>query len=190
MRDAAASSVVVKNMMEKDMKDQLSALIDGEFELTNAEYLITSAKSSGDISQCWAQYHLIGDIMRGDNTMPPNFKARVMQTLEIEPALEKLEINKVVKISDIKDKSSINFTKKSIITSMPIWSVAASVTAVMFVGYMVLQQNAATSELAPIEIAQSLPLEYLQAHHNAAPNAAAYYMQAAYAGSAVDSKQK
>lgn len=177
-------------MMEKDMKDQLSALIDGEFELTNAEHLITAAKSSGEISQCWAHYHLIGDIMRGDNTMPPQFKTRVMQALELEPALDTPETYNVIKISEQKNKSPIKSNKKLMITSMPIWSVAASVAAVMFVGYMVLQQNVATSELAPIEIAQSLPLEYLQAHHNAAPNAAAYYMQAAYASSTVDAKQK
>ena len=43
---------------------------------------------------------------------------------------------------------------------------------------MVLQLNQA-EELAPVEIAQSVPTEYLQAHQAAAPNGAAYYIQTA-----------
>jgi sigma-E factor negative regulatory protein RseA len=58
------------------------------------------------------------------------------------------------------------------------WSVAASVAAVMFVGVMVLQQQLTSADSsAPIEIAQNMPLEYLEAHHAAAPNGAAYYIQ-------------
>jgi sigma-E factor negative regulatory protein RseA len=63
----------------------------------------------------------------------------------------------------------------------------------MFVGVMVLQQQvnnspeqivmvktekvAPAEALAPIEIAQSIPTEYLQAHQAAAPTGAAYYIQ-------------
>jgi sigma-E factor negative regulatory protein RseA len=48
----------------------------------------------------------------------------------------------------------------------------------MFVGVMVLQQQLTSADSsAPIEIAQSMPLEYLEAHHAAAPNGAAYYIQ-------------
>ena len=50
----------------------------------------------------------------------------------------------------------------------------------MFVGVMVLQQQLSQPEaLAPVEIAQSVPTEYLHAHQAAAPNNAAYYIQAA-----------
>jgi sigma-E factor negative regulatory protein RseA len=64
--------------------------------------------------------------------------------------------------------------------SSKFWSVAASVAAVMFVGVMVLQQQLnAPEQLAPVEIAQSVPTEYLQAHQAAAPNGAAYYIQTA-----------
>ena len=172
------------------MKDQLSALIDGEFEPAEAEHLITAAKSSGELGQCWAHYHLIGDVMRGDYPMNLNIKARVMESLESASVAESVKNNNLITIDEFKEKSVLKSANKSMFRVMPIWSVAASVAAVMFVGYMVLQQNAVTNELAPIEIAQSLPLEYLQAHHNAAPNAAAYYMQTAYASSTVDTKQK
>jgi sigma-E factor negative regulatory protein RseA len=64
-------------------------------------------------------------------------------------------------------------TKK--LKNHPFWSIAASVAAVMFVGVMVLQLTQ-PEQLAPIEIAQSMPMEYLQAHQAAAPNGAAYYI--------------
>ncbi len=164
------------------MKDQLSALIDGEFDLDDADHLLTAAKSTGELSQCWAQYHLIGDVIRGASKMHPNFHSRVMQALENEPAHENVITEPVV--SAFINQNKTKLPKKPILSAMPIWSVAASVAAVMFVGWMVLQQNVATTELAPVEIAQSMPMEYLQAHQEAAPSSASYYMQnVAYAES-------
>ena len=49
------------------MKDQLSALIDGEFDLDGASHLFSSIKKGGELKQSWAQYHLIGDVMRGES---------------------------------------------------------------------------------------------------------------------------
>ena len=69
------------------MKDQLSALIDGEFDMASAEHLITSAKSGGELKQCWAHYHLIGDVMRGESHMHQDFSARLMSQLESEPII-------------------------------------------------------------------------------------------------------
>ena len=157
------------------MKDQLSALIDGEYDIHGAEHLLTAAKSTGEISQCWAQYHLIGDVIRGESKMHPNFHSRVMQALENEPAYEEVAIEPGMSPTMLQTKPAVS--RKVLLKSMPIWSVAASVAAVMFVGWMVLQQNVATTELAPVEIAQNMPMEYLQAHHDAVPSSAAYYMQ-------------
>jgi sigma-E factor negative regulatory protein RseA len=158
------------------MKDQLSALIDGEFDIDDSEHLITSAKAGGEMKHCWAHYHLIGDAMRGDAAMSHDFSSRVMAALDTEPtvlapntAAIGLQVNKRVAY------------KKS----TKLWSVAASVAAVMFVGVMVFQQQfSAPEQLAPVEIAQSVPTEYLQAHQAAAPSSAAYYIQnASFSGS-------
>lgn len=157
------------------MKDQLSALIDGEFDIDSADHLLTAAKSTGEISQCWAHYHLIGDVIRGDSKMHPNFHSRVMQALESEPNHRKAAFESVISPSLLQAQATVS--KNTVLKAMPIWSVAASVAAVMFVGWMVLQQNVATTELAPVEIAQNMPMEYLQAHHDAAPSSATYYMQ-------------
>jgi sigma-E factor negative regulatory protein RseA len=166
------------------MKNQLSALMDGEFDIESAEHLITSAKTGGELKSCWANYHLIGDAMRGDSYMSHDFSHRVMNALEAEPTILAPNFQNAPQVP----------ARKSSYKSTKLWSVAASAAAVMFVGVMVLQQqiNApkqATIEiaqvappvetLAPVEIAQSVPTEYLQAHQDAAPNGAAFYIQTA-----------
>jgi sigma-E factor negative regulatory protein RseA len=180
------------------MKNQLSALIDGELDIESSQHLITSAKSGGELKTTWAAYHLIGDAMRGDAPLRQDFTSRVMMAIESEPivlvpkALTKNE-------SDVDNITPIT-TKKSALKTSGFWSIAASVAAVMFVGVMVLQQQVSYSPeqivmvktekvepndaLAPIEIAQSIPTEYLQAHQAAAPTGAAYYIQdASFVGS-------
>jgi len=156
------------------MKNQLSALMDGELSIEDSAHLITSAKMGGELKNCWAHYHLIGDAMRGDVgpggvNMHHDFGHRVMAALEAEPTV--LVANAA---------SSILYPNKKPVykQSTRFWSVAASVAAVMFVGVMVFQQQFSQPEtLAPVEIAQSVPTEYLQAHQAAAPSSAAYYIQ-------------
>jgi len=149
------------------MKDQLSALIDGEFDVENAEHLIRSVKSGGELQKCWQHYQLIGDAMRNEMVLSQNFSARVMSALGDEPTV-------LAPAPSVEQK----LARTSFFKINQFWSVAASVAAVMFVGVMVLQQQLTSADSsAPIEIAQSMPLEYLEAHHAAAPNGAAYYIQ-------------
>ena len=69
------------------MKDQLSALIDGEFEIESSEHIITSVKAGGELKEAWQHYHLIGDAMRGNCHMRHDFCAQVMQALDAEPTV-------------------------------------------------------------------------------------------------------
>jgi sigma-E factor negative regulatory protein RseA len=158
------------------MKDQLSALIDGEFDIDDSEHLIASAKAGGEMKHCWAHYHLIGDAMRGDSAMSHDFSNRVMAALDAEPTV--LAPNAVAIGLQVNKRAAYKKSTK-------LWSVAASVAAVMFVGVMAFQQQfSAPEQLAPVEIAQSVPTEYLQAHQAAAPSSAAYYIQnASFSGS-------
>jgi sigma-E factor negative regulatory protein RseA len=71
----------------------------------------------------------------------------------------------------------------------PAWSVAASVAAVMFVGWMVMQQQVqnnsglSTVEVAKADIEKNIPTEYLLAHQSYAPSNSAYIQPAAYSES-------
>lgn len=149
------------------MKDQLSAMIDGEFEIESSVHIIKSIESGGELKEAWHHYHLIGDAMRGNCTMRHDFGARVMQALNTEPTV--LAINR--------DAAAVAKYK---LKNAKLWSVAASVAAVMFVGLILLQQQfSGTEELSPVEIAQNVPTEYLQAHQSSAPSSASYYIQTA-----------
>ena len=124
----------------------------------------------------WAQYHLIGDAMRGDVYLAHNFSTRVLLALDADPVVTAHMANVV----------PIKAARKLAVYETPkFWSIAASVAAVMFVGVMVLQQQlSSTDALSPVEIAQSVPTEYLAAHQAAAPSGAAYYIQnASYSNS-------
>lgn len=149
------------------MKDQISALMDGELALNSSDHLITAIKAGGESSECWATYHLIGDVMRGSALLKPDFHERVMRKLDDEPTV-----------------LAPRFGKPAI-KSPALWSAAASVSAVMFVGWMLLQQQSPSAvPLAPQEVALGLPAEYLLAHQASAPTSAAYYIQpAAYSSS-------
>ncbi len=159
------------------MKDQLSAMIDGELDVASAEHVIKATKAGGELKNCWIHYHLIGDAIRGDighNEVHTghDFSARVMGALENEPIIFAPNANINVSLDTNKGGAT------NVLGNSRVWSIAASMAAVMFVGVMVLQLNQ-TEELAPLEIAQSVPTEYLQAHQAVAPNGAAFYIQQA-----------
>jgi len=153
------------------MKNQLSALMDGELDVEEVEHLMSAMKTNGDVKESWKHYHLIGDAMRGDADTSPDLSAKIMQALEDEPTV--LAVNKQIK------EAPTEIKKRGVKTPM-FWSVAASVAAVMFVGLMVFQlQLGESDEMAPIEIAESIPMEFLQAHQSVAPSSASYYIQSA-----------
>lgn len=151
------------------MKKELSALIDNELDIDEAASVFNAAKSNADVKSAWKHYHLIGDAMRGDAEMDSDFTSRVMRALESEPTVLAINKAKREQSAEIKPRKSPVF-----------WSVAASVAAVMFVGLMVFQMQLGDAEdLAPVELAQSLPIEYLQAHQSVAPTGSSYYIQSA-----------
>ena len=164
------------------MKDQLSALVDGELETSNALHLITAIKAGGEMNEYWSHYHSIGDVMRGDTYFKQGFSARVMSLLESESTVIPLKFPKTINLSDHQQKDD---SKSKLLENLSsrfhfnkYWSIAASVAAVMFVGLMVLQlQLNNADDLVPVEIAQSGSMEYLQAHQEAAPSGSAYYIQ-------------
>jgi sigma-E factor negative regulatory protein RseA len=150
------------------MKEQISALMDDELSTDGLDYLFTAVKSDDDLGGCWSTYHLIGDVMRGNPMMKPDFKQRLMQQLEAEPA--------------VLAPRNVRRERRPMM-----WSIAASAAAVMFVGWVVLQQQAPENvNAAPVvEIAQNIPSEYLQAHQAVAPSSSSYFIQpAAYSENA------
>jgi sigma-E factor negative regulatory protein RseA len=147
------------------LKEQISALMDDDLVLEDAEYLMTALKANGEAAKSWATYHLIGDVIRGNKVLRHDLTASIMQEIAKEPTVLAPKPS-LYKSSLIKNKQVV-------------WSVAASVAAVFFVGLVVLHQQSQEASVAPIEIAQALPAEYLRAHQSMSPSNAAYFIQPA-----------
>ncbi len=156
------------------MSEQLSALMDDEIEVEVAEHLFVALQSSRQAAEAWGHYHLIGDVMRGNQQLSADFKQNLMQRIELEPTVlaPSAAHTRSTKVSEIKHKIS------------PAWAIAASFAAVMVVGWMALHQQTQSGNALPtFEVAQSdindqvIPNEYLMAHRASAPSASTYYIQ-------------
>ncbi|MEZ0210688.1 MAG: sigma-E factor negative regulatory protein [Methylophilus sp.] len=150
------------------MKQQLSALIDGEADIERCEHIFLAAKSTGEVAQAWQDYHVIRDVMREENWVQPDITSRIMAALSDEPVvLAPRAVSQPV--AEIKSRPS-----------KYIWSIAASVAAAFFVGMFVLNQPTAVES---VQIADSETDQYVMAHHNYSPNSATYYIHnVTYAG--------
>lgn len=164
------------------MTEQISALIDDE--LTDEEVMraLHSMQSSKQAMDAWSQYHLIGDAMRSSAMLSAEFKQNLMQRLDAEPT--------VLAPNAVQSRISTFAVAKN--SRLPVkWSIAASVAAVMVVGWVAMhEQTQPANAVAPIALArvelpqadtseQSIPAEYLMAHQSSAPSASSHYIQSA-----------
>jgi sigma-E factor negative regulatory protein RseA len=147
------------------MSEQISALLDDEIALEDAEHLMAGMQTNGSAAEVWSQYHLIGDVMRGANALSPNFKQNLMAKIDLEPTVlspnaawmnEPTVLNETNELNEARNKKkALDVKSKLPATNLPVvWSVAASCAAVMAVGWMVLQTQVG-SQAAPTMIAQA-----------------------------------
>lgn len=162
------------------MNEQISALIDDEIAVDDAMHIITSMQSQKQAAEAWQHYHLIGDVMRGNAVLSKDFKQNLMKKIDAEAT--------VLAPAAYRTNAKLS-TPTQAKTRLPAaWSIAASVAAVAVVGLMAINTQTQTSDVAPIEIAQSIPAEYLQAHRASAPSSGSYYIQPDYVQSVSFSK--
>ena len=65
----------------------LSAALDGETARAETEACLTALKRDGVLRQNWSEYHLIGDLMRGETPTQEGFMARFSAQLTAEPTV-------------------------------------------------------------------------------------------------------
>lgn len=155
------------------MSEQISALMDDEIAAEDAAHLIASMQSSKHSADVWSQYHLIGDVMRGNELLSKDFKSNLMLMLDQEPTVlaPKAAQTNADKTAMLKDKLPAK------------WSIAASLAAVMAVGWMAMHEMQADTQVPKVEIARvdtsehQIPNEYIAAHQSSAPSASSYYIQ-------------
>jgi sigma-E factor negative regulatory protein RseA len=147
------------------MKDKLSAFLDGELDDAEHASLLNATKKNDELMYAWQHYHLIGDAMRAQLMLDVQFQQRVMQKISDEPTVLAPALNQ----THAQEPSNKRLPRQVW------WSVAASVAAVFFVAWVVMQQQIPNQnfDISPQEIAQAeIPTEYLLAHQSYAPSAA------------------
>ncbi len=145
------------------MKENLSAWMDGELSAEQARPLLPQLSRDPGLRAGWDYYHLIGDALRG--VQGPDLCAKICARLDAEPTV-------------LAPRRS-NFAEK---LHWKVLSVAASIAAVAFVGWMVLPggqpdapQLAAVSapEVKPVPVpAGEGANDYLLAHQRYSPSSA------------------
>lgn len=104
-----------------EMKQQLSALMDGEMDTAANPHWLESVIHQEEMSHAWRTYHIIGDALRGD-AVSCSVSAVVKQRLQSEPVV----LAPKPRVTDLLGRRRVT-------------SMAASVAAVAFVGWVVWQ---------------------------------------------------
>jgi sigma-E factor negative regulatory protein RseA len=144
------------------MKAELSALIDGETEEHEAAAVLAALKANPAMRDAWAEYLLIGDVLRDEPELDRDITSGVMQRLAEEP---------VVLAPQPRRQSG---------WQRPLAALAASVAGVAVVGWLALtparspEQTLAVASTGPVgqpveTVAASDMQEYLLAHQANAP---------------------
>lgn len=69
------------------MKQEISALMDGELSEDDADVLFGRIARGSDIHRDWATYHLIGDALRQPEYIRSDLSAKVRERLRDEPTV-------------------------------------------------------------------------------------------------------
>lgn len=136
------------------MKEQISALMDGELEGQAADGALASLRGEGESLEAWRAYHLISDAMRDTRLLSPGFTARVVERLAQEPT--------ILAPANLRRAPVKRFALAA----------AAGVAGVGLVGWLAFAPQAQNPQ--PVAQAQTIPLpsatnDYLLAHQGFSP---------------------
>src|SRR3954467_11835880 len=67
--------------------ERISSLMDGELDAREADRELHRLKTDSAARANWEAFHLIGDAMRGDCVVSPQFSARLHDRLAAEPTV-------------------------------------------------------------------------------------------------------
>lgn len=104
--------------------ERLSEFMDGEVDVAGAASLARQLKEDPQSRQAWATYHLIGDVLRGQTHVSPEFSERTAIRLTQEPT-----------VLAPKRSRALRYLRR---VSLPL---AASVAGVALVGWISLFNN-------------------------------------------------
>lgn len=132
-------------------KEKISALMDGESVDLG---LISEVENEKDAQQTWQNYHLIGDVMRGDAPDNPNWDiaSRVALALEDEPT----HSNKVQPM--LEEQPAPTTAKKGLPQWLTQFGQVAVAACVSFAVILGVQQYGGSVDGQPSQVAETLPV--------------------------------
>jgi sigma-E factor negative regulatory protein RseA len=67
--------------------EHISALMDGELDESQMKQQLARLKEDPDLLDCWDTFHLIGDVLRGEQSLSGAFRHNVSGKLASEPTV-------------------------------------------------------------------------------------------------------
>lgn len=107
--------------------DKISALMDGELDDRQADQALTGLRERGELRQVWDTFHLIGDALRGERLLFTDVAGGLSRRLADEPTVVAPQ-----------RRAARRLTTYAL-------SLAASLAAVAFVGWVALAPQPASS---------------------------------------------
>lgn len=130
------------------MKNQLSALMDGELDDDEAHLVLRGLKEREDLRSEWAMWHLIGDNLRGTPAQGNAVSARLAERLAAEPTVLAPPARPQQKRPAVS------------------WALAASLAAVSLVAWTAFQLNQPGGAAQRLSGQQAVAAAGGQASHN------------------------
>lgn len=125
-------------------QESVSALMDGELDDEDLGARVKKTAEDGDLAQCWDTYHLIGDVLRGENAFSAGFASKVSLALAQEPT-----------ILAPRPPASGRPARKSHVFAL---SAAATIAGVAIVGWLASLNPPGSPTIAPATVA-TIPAE-------------------------------
>ena len=149
------------------MKQEISALMDGELFDDDAEAILDKLKRNPDIHDEWRTYHLISDVLRQSDHVHANISIAIRKRLQAEPT-----------VFAPRSRTSHNARLFAL-------SAAASIMALTLVAWLSVQVGSETTPQIAMQQSNSvhsanLPAngvdDYLMAHQEFSPSVGVYGM--------------
>lgn len=122
-------------MASDNMKEEISALMDGEVERQQMQQLIRQLRDDPDGRGCWERYHLISDALR--NNLPPHVNRSFVSNISQAIANENL----LVSASPAPNTPAKAKRPAAVAGPWAGFALAASVAAVAYLGVGVTSQE-------------------------------------------------
>jgi sigma-E factor negative regulatory protein RseA len=76
-----------ESMQSQSIKEQLSALMDGELSRDETRFLMRRLDADAQLAKTWSSYQIASDVLKKRYAAPmrPDFAASVMQAIAVEP---------------------------------------------------------------------------------------------------------